>query len=86
VRWHVLSVDTHKTEGNFTFRYMTITNKGATPDRSSDAPAQMSLSEHDQVVDAFPSDRADESLCVPVLQARSMSRSMREARDRGTSN
>jgi hypothetical protein len=30
-------------------------------------PAQMSLSEHHQVVDTFPSDRADESLCVPVL-------------------
>ena len=30
-------------------------------------PAQMSLSEHDQVVDTFPSDRADQSLCVPVL-------------------
>jgi hypothetical protein len=29
--------------------------------------AQMSLSEHDQVVDTFPSDRADQSLCVPVL-------------------
>ena len=27
----------------------------------------MSLSEHDQVVDTFPSDRADQSLCVPVL-------------------
>ena len=29
-------------------------------------PAQMSP-EHDQVVDTFPSDRADQSLCVPVL-------------------
>jgi hypothetical protein len=30
-------------------------------------PAQMCLPEHDHVVEAFPSDRADQSLCVPVL-------------------
>jgi hypothetical protein len=30
-------------------------------------PAQVSLSEHDQVVDAFPADRADQSLSVSVL-------------------
>jgi hypothetical protein len=30
-------------------------------------PAQMSLSEHDQVVDTLPSDRADQSLGVAVL-------------------
>ena len=30
-------------------------------------PAQVSFSEHDQVVDAFPSDRADQPLRVPIL-------------------
>jgi hypothetical protein len=30
-------------------------------------PAQVSFSEHDQVVDAFPPDRADQSLRVPIL-------------------
>jgi len=29
-------------------------------------PAQVSLSEHHQVVEAFPPDRADQSLRVPV--------------------
>jgi len=30
-------------------------------------PAQVSFSEHDQVVEAFPPDRTDQSLRVPVL-------------------
>ena len=30
-------------------------------------PAQVCLAEHDQLVDTFPSDRADQSLCVPIL-------------------
>jgi len=30
-------------------------------------PAQVSLSDHDQVVEAFPPDRADQSLHIPVL-------------------
>jgi hypothetical protein len=30
-------------------------------------PAQVSFAEHNQVVDAFPSDRADQSLRVPIL-------------------
>jgi len=30
-------------------------------------PAQVSLSEHNQVVEAFPPDRADQSLRIPVL-------------------
>ena len=30
-------------------------------------PAQMAFPEHDQVVDAFPSDRADQPLRLPIL-------------------
>ena len=33
-------------------------------------PAQVSLSEHDHVVNTFPSDRADQSLCVRILPRR----------------
>src|SRR5712671_122046 len=33
-------------------------------------PAQMHLTEHDHVVNTFPSDRADQSLRVPVLPRR----------------
>jgi hypothetical protein len=36
-------------------------------------PAQMCLTEHDYVVDAFPSDRADQSLRVPILSLRACS-------------
>ena len=30
-------------------------------------PAQMGLAEDDDVIEAFPTDRADQSLCMPVL-------------------
>jgi SAM domain (Sterile alpha motif) len=33
-------------------------------------PAQMGLTEHNQVVETFPSDRADQSLRVPILPRR----------------
>jgi hypothetical protein len=36
-------------------------------------PAQVSLSEHDHVVNTFPSDRADQSLRIPVLPRRACS-------------
>ena len=35
--------------------------------------AQMCLPEHDHVVEAFPSDRADQSLRVPILPRRACS-------------
>src|SRR4051812_10915543 len=36
-------------------------------------PAQMGLTEHNQVVETFPSDRADQSLRVPILPRRAQS-------------
>jgi hypothetical protein len=30
-------------------------------------PAQMGLPEDDDLIEAFPSDRADQSLCMPIL-------------------
>ena len=36
-------------------------------------PAQMGLTEHNQVVETFPSDRADQSLRVPILPRRARS-------------
>jgi hypothetical protein len=36
-------------------------------------PAQMGLTKHNQVVETFPSDRADQSLRVPILPGRARS-------------
>jgi hypothetical protein len=30
-------------------------------------PAQISLVQDDDVIEAFPADRADQSLCMPIL-------------------
>jgi len=36
-------------------------------------PAQMGLTEHNQVVETFPSDRANQSLRIPILPRRAWS-------------
>ena len=44
--------------------------EGALRSKLAKDPAQMGLTEHDQVVETFPSDRADQSLRVPILPRR----------------
>ena len=34
---------------------------------SRENPAQMGVAENDDVIEAFPADRADQPLCMPVL-------------------
>ena len=42
-------------------------------DKLAKDPAQMGLTEHNQVVETFPSDRANQSLRVPILPRRARS-------------
>jgi len=42
-------------------------------DKLAKDPAQVALTEHNQLVETFPSDRADQSLRVPILPRRAKS-------------